>query len=72
MVHNHCRIEDSVILPGAEIGPDAVLRNAIVDKHCRIPSGVRIGIDLEEDRKHFHVTEKGRVLVTPEMLGQAR
>ena len=69
-VHNHCRIEDSVILPGAEIGPDAWVRNAIVDKRCRIPEGMRIGYDRAEDERRFHVTEKGRVLVVPEMLGQ--
>jgi glucose-1-phosphate adenylyltransferase len=69
-VHNHCTIEDSVILPNAEIGPTAVVRNCIVDKHCRIPEGMVIGENLEEDRKRFHVTEKGRVLVVPEMLGQ--
>jgi len=69
-VHNHCTIEDSVILPNAEIGPTAVVRNCIVDKHCRIPEGMVIGVNLEEDRKRFHVTEKGRVLVVPEMLGQ--
>jgi glucose-1-phosphate adenylyltransferase len=32
---------------------------------------MRIGVDLEEDRKRFHVTEKGRVLVVPDMLGEA-
>ena len=69
-VHNHCRVEDSVILPGVEIGPTAVVRNAVIDKHCRIPEGMEIGMDLELDRKRFHVTEKGRVLVVPEMLGQ--
>jgi glucose-1-phosphate adenylyltransferase len=69
-VHNHSRIEDSVILPGCEIGPAAVVRNAVVDKHCRIPEGMQIGLDPEEDRERFHVTEKGRVLVVPEMLGQ--
>ena len=71
-VYNHSRVEDSVILPGAEIGPDAVVRNAVIDKHCKIPEGMRIGIDLDEDRKRFHVTDKGRVLVVPEMLGQKR
>ena len=69
-VHNHSRIEDSVILPHAEIGPDAHVRNAIIDKHCRIPTGMRIGFDAKEDAARFHVTEKGRVLVVPEMLGQ--
>ena len=69
-VHNHCTVEDSVILPNAEIGPTAVVRNCIIDKHCRIPEGMVIGENLEEDRKRFHVTEKGRILVVPEMLGQ--
>jgi glucose-1-phosphate adenylyltransferase len=69
-VHNHCRIEDSVILGNCSIGPDAVIRNAVIDKYCRIPEGMRIGVNEEDDRRRFHITEKGRVLVVPEMLGQ--
>ena len=67
-VLDHCSIEDSVILPGCEIGPSAVVKNAILDKRCRIPEGMHIGINREADEKRFHVTEKGRVLVVPEML----
>jgi glucose-1-phosphate adenylyltransferase len=67
-VHSHCRVEDSVILPGCEIGPTAIVRNAIIDKRCRIPEGMEIGVNLDLDRERFHVTEKGRVLVVPEML----
>jgi len=70
VLYDNCEIEDSVILPSAEIGPRATVKNAIVDKLCRIPEGMRIGVDLERYRKRFHVTEKGRVLVVPEMLGQ--
>ena len=69
---DHCHIEDSVILPGAEIGPQAVVKNAVVDKRCRIPEGMMIGVNPDEDRRRFHVTEKGRVLVVPEMLGQSK
>jgi glucose-1-phosphate adenylyltransferase len=69
-VHNRSIIEDSVILPHAEIGPSAIVMNAVVDKHCRIPDGMTIGVDPIEDARRFHVTEKGRVLVVPEMLGQ--
>jgi glucose-1-phosphate adenylyltransferase len=69
-LYDYCMVEDSVILPNAEIGPSAIVRNAIIDKHCHIPAGMKIGVDLEEDRRRFHVTEKGRVLVVPEMLGQ--
>jgi glucose-1-phosphate adenylyltransferase len=46
------------------------VHNAIIDKHCRVPDGTKIGVDPDEDRRRFHVTEKGRVLVVPEMLGQ--
>ena len=69
-VYNHSTIEDSVILPNAEIGPSAMVKNAVIDKHCKVPEGMRIGFDADEDRPRFHVTEKGRVLVVPEMLGQ--
>jgi glucose-1-phosphate adenylyltransferase len=31
---------------------------------------MQIGVDLEEDKKRFHVTPNGIVLVTPNMLGQ--
>ena len=67
-VHSYCRVEDSVVLPGCDIARRAIVRNAILDKRCRIPEGMTIGVDPEEDRARFEVTEKGRVLVTPEML----
>jgi glucose-1-phosphate adenylyltransferase len=70
VLYDNCHVEDSVILPSCEIGPRATVKNAIVDKLCRIPDGMQVGVNLEEDRKRFHVTEKGRVLVVPEMLGQ--
>jgi glucose-1-phosphate adenylyltransferase len=69
-VHDHSIIEDSVILPKVHIGRNAIIRRAIIDKRCRIPDGMRIGLDPAEDAMRFHVTEKGIALVTPEMLGQ--
>ncbi len=69
-VYNHSTVEDSVILPNVEIGPSAVVRNAVIDKHCKIPDGMQIGVDPAEDHRRFHVTDKGRILVVPEMLGQ--
>jgi glucose-1-phosphate adenylyltransferase len=69
-VHGHCTVEDTVILPNVEIGEFSVVKHAIIDKHCKLPPGSRIGVDAEEDRQRFHVTEKGIVLVVPEMLGQ--
>jgi len=57
-----------VVTLGCEIGPSAVVKNAILDKRCRIPDGMTIGVDRAADEARFHVTEKGRVLVVPEML----
>ncbi len=64
-------VEDAVVLPAATIGRDCVVRRAVIDKRCAIPDGLCIGVDLEVDRQRFHVTERGVVLVTPEMLGQS-
>lgn len=69
-VHTATQVEDSVLLPEADIGRGACLRRVVVDKFCRIPAGLRIGFDRLEDRKRFFVTESGVTLVTPEMLNQ--
>jgi len=68
-VHSYCTVEDSVILGDVDIGRNSVIRRAVIDKHCRLPAGTRIGVDLDEDRRRFHVTAKGVTLVTPDMLG---
>jgi len=69
-VHSHARIEDCVILPDVEIGRHATLRRCVVDKNVRIPQGLTVGVDPEEDRRRFHVSPGGVTLITPEMLGQ--
>ncbi|MCX7627612.1 MAG: glucose-1-phosphate adenylyltransferase [Methylophilaceae bacterium] len=69
-VHSYSLIEDSVVLPNVEIGRHVVMRRAIIDKGTYIPDGTQIGVNLEEDRKRFYVSENGITLVTPEMLGQ--
>jgi len=69
-VHSYATVEDSVVLPKVDIGRGARLRRVIIDKHCNIPAGLRVGYDAAEDRKRFHVTAKGITLITPEMLGQ--
>jgi len=61
-------VERSVILPDVRIGPNCQIRNAIIDANCEIAAGTSIGFDRAEDAKNFLVTEKGVVLVTPDML----
>jgi glucose-1-phosphate adenylyltransferase len=61
-------IQSSVILPHVEIGRGCVIRGAILDEGCEIPDAMTIGIDRAADTERFHVTEKGVVLVTADML----
>jgi len=67
-VHSYCTIEDSVILPNVDIGRGVILKRAVVDKGCRLPAGLVVGVDPDEDRRRFHVTAKGVTLITPQML----
>ncbi|MBI1424055.1 MAG: glucose-1-phosphate adenylyltransferase [Gammaproteobacteria bacterium] len=69
-VESFADVSGVVALPEASIGEHCKIRNAIIDKGCRIPAGMEIGLDKEKDRKQFYVSPKGIVLVTPEMLGQ--
>lgn len=69
-VHSYCDIQGSVILPKVTVNRNVVLKNVVVDRGCIIPEGMQIGVDLKLDAKRFYVSEKGVVLVTPDMLGQ--
>jgi glucose-1-phosphate adenylyltransferase len=69
-VSSHSEVKDSVILPNVTIGQNCHISKAVIDKGCEIEDGTVIGVDQAADAERFHVTEKGVVLVTPEMLGQ--
>jgi glucose-1-phosphate adenylyltransferase len=69
-VNEYSVVVDSVILPNVEVGRGCTIQRAIIDRRCRIPDGMQIGVAPDEDRRRFHVTEKGICLVTPSMLGQ--
>jgi glucose-1-phosphate adenylyltransferase len=62
------QVERSVILPHVEIGRGCVIHGAILDEGCEIPDGMTIGVDRAADAARFHVTDKGVVLVTADML----
>jgi glucose-1-phosphate adenylyltransferase len=69
-VHSYTSVEDSVLLPNVEVGRNAKIRRAVIDKNCIIPDGLVVGYDLDADAKRFHVSDNGVTLITPEMLGQ--
>jgi len=67
-VHSYAQVEDSVVLPNVDIGRNVVLKRAVVEKNCRIPAGLQIGVNPKLDRQRFDVSGKGITLVVPEML----
>ncbi|MCB1875819.1 MAG: glucose-1-phosphate adenylyltransferase [Chromatiales bacterium] len=69
-VNSYSLVQDSVLLPDVEVGRHCEIQRAVIDRGCKIPSNTSIGVNLDEDRKRFYVTENDVVLVTPEMLGQ--
>ena len=62
-VLNGARVDDSVIMHGTQIGRDAVVRRAILDKNVVVPDGARIGVDPEVDRERYHVSDSGIVVL---------
>jgi len=62
-VHTGASVEDSVIFDNCDIGRRAKVRRAILDKNVKVPAGTEIGYNLDEDRKKYHVTESGIVVV---------
>ena len=62
-VHTGVHIENSVIFDNCDIGRHAKVRRAILDKNVKIAPGTEIGYNLDEDRKRYHVTESGIVVI---------
>ncbi len=62
-VHTGAVIDDSVIFDNCDIGRHSKVKRAILDKNVKVPPGTEIGYNLDEDRKKYHVTESGIVVV---------
>jgi glucose-1-phosphate adenylyltransferase len=48
---------------GVEVGRNAVVRRAIVDKNVKIAPDAKIGVDPEADRARFAVSPGGVVVI---------
>jgi glucose-1-phosphate adenylyltransferase len=71
-VHSHAHLNEAVVLPGADIGRFARLRKVVVDRGCRIPEGLVVGENPEEDALRFHRTASGVTLISGPMLDRLR
>lgn len=67
-LHSYSSVEESVLLPGVQVGRHVRLRKTVIDTGCDLPPGLEIGFDAEADARNFFRTEQGVVLVTQDML----
>jgi glucose-1-phosphate adenylyltransferase len=65
-VNSYSEVENSIIFNHVNIGRYSRIRNAIIDRHVSLPERTEIGFDLEADRRHYHVTDSGVVVVVRE------
>ncbi len=63
--HTGAQVSECILTEGVDVGRGASIRRAIVCPGVRIPDGIKVGYDLDADRRRFTVTEQG-VVVIPE------
>ncbi len=67
-VNSYVEMDQTVVLPECDIGRHARISRAVIDKGCRIPEGLVVGYDPEEDARRFYRSEGGVTLITRDML----
>lgn len=63
MIEHGAQIVESVIMDGTVIGSKARLRHVIADRFAVIPAGTEVGLDHVKDRRRYHVTKSGFVVL---------
>ncbi len=61
-------VRESILLEGVQVGAGTRLRRVIVDKRSVIPAGRSIGYDLDQDRRHFTVSDTGLVVIPQDSI----
>jgi glucose-1-phosphate adenylyltransferase len=67
-LNSYASAENAVILPYANIGRAARLKNVVVDSRVTIPERLVVGEDPELDARRFRRSERGVCLITQEMI----
>jgi glucose-1-phosphate adenylyltransferase len=66
-VNSWATVDESILMPDVNIGRNAEVRRAIIDRGVVIPEGTQIGVDQAADKaRGFTVTESG-IVVVPQM-----
>lgn len=64
-VNSFAKIEESILFEGVDIGRHAQVRRAIIDKGVRVPAGLWIGFDPDEDAARGLTVSAQGVTVVP-------
>ena len=62
-VNSYCEVSQSIVYNHVNVGRHSRIKNAIIDRHVSLPERTEIGYDIEADRRRFHVTDSGIVVV---------
>jgi glucose-1-phosphate adenylyltransferase len=65
-INSYSRVSESILFDNVDIGRYSRINRAIIEKGVRIPPHTVIGEDPVEDRKRFHLSDSGVVVVTRE------
>ena len=63
-INSFAQVSDSILFDGVEVGRNARIKRAIIDKNVKIPAGMEIGFDPEADRaRGFEISPGGVVVI---------
>jgi glucose-1-phosphate adenylyltransferase len=63
-INSYALVEDSILFENVNVGRNAKIRRAIIDKDVTIPEGMEIGYDLARDRERWTVSDSGIVVIS--------
>lgn len=67
-VNSYSHVEESILLPGCNVGRNCRVRRAIIERNVQIPENTVIGYDAAEDARRFFVSPGGIVVVAASEL----
>jgi glucose-1-phosphate adenylyltransferase len=67
-VNSFSAVENAVILPYVDIGRSVHLKNVVVDRGVKLPEGLVVGEDADDDGARFRRTARGICLITQAMI----
>jgi len=62
-INSYSEVRESILMENVDIGRNCRIKRAIIDKDVVIPPETEIGYDLEKDKKRYHVTPSGIVVI---------